>query len=52
MARLNKLQMSSFPDPVLDRRHAIPALIENPADYLIVAGLAGTAQELTALTGD
>jgi phosphonopyruvate decarboxylase len=50
MARLNKLQMSALPDPVLDRRQAVPALIERPADFLIVAGLAGTAQELSALT--
>lgn len=50
MARLNKIQMSTLPDPVLDRRQAVPALIERPSDFLIVAGLAGTAQELTALT--
>jgi thiamine pyrophosphate-dependent acetolactate synthase large subunit-like protein len=50
MARLNKIQMSSLPDAVLDRRQAVPALIERPGDFLIVTGLAGTAQELTALT--
>lgn len=50
MAKLSKLQMAAFPDPVLDRRQAVPALIERPQDFLIVAGLAGTAQELTALT--
>ena len=50
MARLNKLQMSSLPDPVLDRRQVVPALIERPQDFLIVAGLAGSAQELSALT--
>jgi len=52
MARLTKLQMSSLPDAVLDRRQAVPALIERPADFLIVAGLAGTAQELSALTSE
>ena len=52
MAKLNKLQMSSLPDAVLDRRQAVPALIEKPSDFLIVCGLAGTAQELTALTAD
>ncbi len=52
MARLNKLQMSSLPDAVLDRRQAVPALIETPSDFLIVTGLAGTAQELTALTNN
>lgn len=50
MARLNKLQMSSLPDAVLDRKQAVPALIERPSDYLIVTGLAGTAQELSAMT--
>ena len=50
MAKLSKLQMSSLPDPVLDRRQAVPALIERPQDFLIVAGLAGTAQELSAMT--
>ncbi|MDE2006911.1 MAG: aldehyde dehydrogenase [Rhodospirillales bacterium] len=44
--------MSSLPEPVLARAQAVPALIEHPSDYLIVAGLAGTAQELTALTAD
>ena len=52
MAKLNKIQMSTLPDAVLDRRQAVPALIEKPGDFLIVAGLAGTARELTALTGD
>ena len=41
--------MSSLPVAVLDRRQAVPALIERPSDFLIVTGLAGTAQELTAL---
>jgi thiamine pyrophosphate-dependent acetolactate synthase large subunit-like protein len=50
MAKLNKLQMSSLPDAVLDRRQAVPALIDKPADFLIVTGLAGTAQELSAMT--
>ncbi len=50
MAKLNKLQMSNLPDAVLDRRQAVPALIERHADFLIVTGLAGTAQELSALT--
>ena len=50
MAKLNKLQMSSLPDAVLDRRQAVPALIETPADFLIVTGLAGTAQELSSMT--
>ena len=50
MAKLNKLQTATLPDPVLDRRQAVPALIENPTDFLMVAGLAGPAWELSALT--
>src|SRR3954468_3101162 len=50
MAKLSKLQTATLPDAVLDRRQAVPALIENPSDFLMVAGLAGTAWELSALT--
>ncbi len=50
MARLNKLRTSNLPDAVLDRRQAVPALLERPEDFLIVTGLAGTAQELSAMT--
>jgi thiamine pyrophosphate-dependent acetolactate synthase large subunit-like protein len=49
MAKLNPIQMSNLSEPVLDRRQAVPALIERPEDFLIVAGLAGTAQELSAV---
>jgi thiamine pyrophosphate-dependent acetolactate synthase large subunit-like protein len=34
----------------LDRRVAIPKLIGNPDDFLIVAGLAGTAKDIGSLT--
>src|SRR5262249_57546785 len=37
---------------VLDRREAIPALIGRHEDFLIVTGLAGTARDIAALTGD
>lgn len=50
MAKLNRIQMSTLPAPVLDRRQAVPALVERPNDYLIVAGLAGAAQELSYVT--
>ena len=40
--------MSDF---VLDRQVAIPQLIENPEDYLIVTGLAGTARDIAHLCG-
>jgi len=50
MARPNRV--SNQPAAVLDRRSAVPALIERPQDFLIVAGLAGTAQEMSAITKD
>ena len=52
MARLNRMQTAVHPEPVLDRRQAVPALIEWPDDFLVVAGLAGTAQEITTITKD
>ncbi|MGH7076767.1 MAG: thiamine pyrophosphate-dependent enzyme [Acetobacteraceae bacterium] len=36
----------------LDRRIAVPALIGRHEDFLIVTGLAGTAKDIAALTGD
>jgi thiamine pyrophosphate-dependent acetolactate synthase large subunit-like protein len=36
--------------PGLDRREAIPKLFGDPGDFLIVAGLAGTARDIGALT--
>lgn len=36
----------------LDRREAVPALVGNHEDFLIVAGLAGTAKDMASLTGD
>ena len=50
MARPNRV--SNQPAAALDRRSAVPALIERPQDFLIVAGLAGTAQEMSAITKD
>lgn len=40
------------PAYVLDRREAVPALIGNHKDFLLVAGLAGTAKDLASLTQD
>lgn len=37
---------------VLDRREALPALIGRHEDFLIVAGLAGSARDVAALTQD
>ena len=36
----------------LDRKLAVPALIGDPSDLLIVAGLAGTAKDIAALTDE
>src|SRR5260370_5994478 len=40
------------PDFVLDRPQAVPALIGRHEDFLIIAGLAGTARDVAALTRD
>jgi thiamine pyrophosphate-dependent acetolactate synthase large subunit-like protein len=40
------------PGYTLDRQQAVPALIGNPDDFLIVAGLAGTAKDIGNLTKD
>ena len=37
---------------VLDRTEAVPALVGRHEDFLIVAGLAGAAKDMAALTGD
>src|SRR5215472_16116752 len=50
MARPNRV--SNQPPATLDRRTAVPVLIERPQDFLVVAGLAGTAQEMSAITND
>jgi phosphonopyruvate decarboxylase len=46
--------MTDTPAPafVLDRCEAVPALIGRHEDFLIVAGLAGTARDVAALTDD
>jgi thiamine pyrophosphate-dependent acetolactate synthase large subunit-like protein len=48
----NATLQSATPDFVLDRRSAVPALIGRHEDFLIVTGLAGTAKDIAALTGD
>jgi phosphonopyruvate decarboxylase len=42
--------VSDAPIFELDRREALPALIGRHEDFLIVAGLAGTARDIAALT--
>lgn len=39
-------------DFTLDRRDAVPAVVGRHEDFLIVTGLAGTARDIAALTGD
>ncbi len=36
----------------LDRKEAVPALVGDASEFLIVAGLAGTAKDIGALTGE
>lgn len=38
------------PEATLDRKDAVPALVGDPSDLLIVAGLAGAAKDIAALT--
>ena len=40
------------PEATLDRKEAVPALVGDPSDVLIVAGLAGTAKDIAALSGE
>jgi phosphonopyruvate decarboxylase len=42
----------SRPAFVLDRRDAVPELIGDPSDFLVVTGLAGTSKDLAALSDD
>ena len=39
-------------EPALDRREVLAALFPDPARYLMVAGLAGSARDAAALTGE
>lgn len=39
-------------DFLLDRREAVPAVIGDPSDFLIVGGLAGSAKDVAHLTDD
>jgi phosphonopyruvate decarboxylase len=50
--RSDQVIRAIVPEFVLDRREAIPALIGDHRDFLIVAGLAGTSKDIAALTAD
>ena len=54
MAKVEQAVGQAVAAPVfaLDRLQAVPALIGRHEDFLIIAGLAGTARDLTALTND
>ena len=43
---------AAAPSFILDRRQAVPALIGRHEDFLIIAGLAGTAKDVAAHTND
>jgi thiamine pyrophosphate-dependent acetolactate synthase large subunit-like protein len=49
-ANVRDASRTAGPRFVLDRRKAVPALIGRHEDFLHIAGLAGTAYDLTALT--
>ena len=44
--------MENTPEFSLDRNEAVPRLVGRHEDFLVVAGLAGTARDLTWLSGD
>jgi thiamine pyrophosphate-dependent acetolactate synthase large subunit-like protein len=45
-------ERSAGPRYTLDRITAVPALVGNADDYLVVTGLAGTAKDMAAMTKD
>ena len=51
-ARSKAIATTAAPGFVLERSEAVPELIGNHEDFLIVAGLGGTASDVGAVTGD
>ena len=49
---MNNPDNTRIDEYVLDRVQAVPALVGKHEDFLIVTGLAGTAKDIAALTGD
>jgi len=49
---MNNPDYPRIDDDTLDRVHAVPALIGEHEDFLIVTGLAGTAKDIAALSDD
>ena len=52
MSIKEKIAAAVASDFILDRCHALPALIGRHDDFLIVSGLAGTSRDVAALTED
>ncbi len=52
MTSRSEIARAAAPDFILDRGQAVPAIIGRHEDFLIVAGLAGTARDVAALTRD
>jgi phosphonopyruvate decarboxylase len=52
MAQAKTIGDAIAPEFVLDRCEAVPALIGRHQDFLFVAGLAGTARDVAAITDD
>jgi phosphonopyruvate decarboxylase len=48
----DKSMAGAIADAVLERSEAVPALIGRHEDFLIIAGLGGTARDVGAVTGD
>jgi thiamine pyrophosphate-dependent acetolactate synthase large subunit-like protein len=44
------MKSNTKPSPVLDRRDAIPSIVGDHTDFLIITGLAGVAQDLAEIT--
>ena len=45
-------ERTAGPRYTLDRITAVPAIVGNPDDFLIIGGLAGTAKDMASLTKD
>jgi thiamine pyrophosphate-dependent acetolactate synthase large subunit-like protein len=45
-------ERTAGPKYVLDRVTAVPAIVGNPDDFLIIGGLAGSAKDMASLTKD
>lgn len=50
--QLRRMQTATLPEPVLDRREAVPALLGDVSGFIGVAGLAGAAQELGVISAN